>query len=148
MNRYAQRDAVLLEMGFSSYREYLNSSLWKSIRKRLLKACCVCVCGKPATEFHHRSYKRRYLEGRGKVHKFITPICRECHLKIEFEGSQKMSLGWANARLLEIQADAESRGIKLPRKSRLSVRCQQRRHEKYLAVSRPAGACGQTGGPC
>lgn len=132
MNRYAQRDKVLLEMGFSSYREYLDSKLWKSIRARIFRVCSICVCGEPATECHHRSYKRRYLEGRGRIHKYITPVCRKCHQQIEFEGSEKMSLGWANARLLKIQEEAEKRGIKVPKKARISVRRQRRRHDKFL----------------
>jgi len=99
VNRYKQRDAVLRDMGYESYDAYLRSPLWKRIRARLLKKCDTCVCGAPATEFHHRSYKRRYLEGRGKIYKFIVPICRQCHAEIEFDDGAKLCLGWANAKL-------------------------------------------------
>jgi len=119
MNRYKQRDAVLKAMGFDSYSAYLRSPLWKRIRARLFKVCSMCVCGAPATQFHHRTYKRRYMEGRGKIHKYMVPICRKCHQTIEFEGSEKLSLGWANSKLDAIRADAESRGIRVPAKARL-----------------------------
>ncbi|MCA9180572.1 MAG: hypothetical protein KDA51_03945 [Planctomycetales bacterium] len=33
---YQQRNNVLLGMGFSSYAQYLQSSLWKGIRERQL----------------------------------------------------------------------------------------------------------------
>lgn len=125
MNRYAQRDEVLRLMGFRSYREYLDSRLWKAIRARVLRACSTCPCGQPATEVHHRTYKRRYLEGRGKIHKFLTPICRQCHQQIEFEGSEKLSLGWANAKLDAIREEAEKKGIILPRKFKTKPRRQR-----------------------
>lgn len=119
MNRYAQRDRVLNEMGFASYRDYLASPLWQRIRARMLKACPTCPCGKPAEQIHHRTYKRRYLEGRGLIHKYLVPICRTCHEAIEFEGSEKLSLGWANAKLDEIREVAESRGFVIQNKYKL-----------------------------
>jgi hypothetical protein len=111
MNRYAQRDAVLREMGFPTYADYLASPLWARIKRRLFKAYGLCVCGAPATEVHHRTYKRRYMEGRGKIYSFLIPICRTCHQRIEFDERGKTALGHANRILDEIQADAESRGI-------------------------------------
>ena len=36
INRYKQRDEVLRSIGFQSYKEYLESDLWKSIRSRVL----------------------------------------------------------------------------------------------------------------
>ena len=119
MNRYKQRDDVLRSMGFASYAAYLASPLWKRIRARLFKVCDKCVCGAPATQFHHKTYKRKYMKGRGKIHKYIVPLCRECHKAIEFDGSQKKSLGWANNKLDMIRADAESRGIRMPAKAKL-----------------------------
>lgn len=122
VSRYQQRDAVLAEMGFPTYLDYLRSPLYRSIRARIFKVCDRCVCGKPATELHHRSYKRRYLEGRGKIHKFITPVCREHHESIEFDEAGKLPLGWANAKLDAIRAEAEARGIVMPHKTRIKRR--------------------------
>jgi hypothetical protein len=121
MNRYAQRDSVLKAMGYASYAEYLASPLWQGIRARLLKVCSQCPCGAAATEIHHRTYKRRYMEGRGKVHKFMTPVCRACHQRIEFDGDGKTPLGQANRLLDEIRLEAESRGIRMPRQTRLKT---------------------------
>lgn len=122
VNRYAQRDEVLRQMGYSSYREYLASPLWKKIKARLFKVCDRCPCGAPATEAHHRTYKRRYLEGRGKLHKFVVPVCRSCHQSIEFDGTGKTPLGLANRRLDEIRLAAESKGIHMPYKARVKPR--------------------------
>lgn len=119
MNRYAQRDAVLRDMGFASYDEYLASPLWSRIRARLFKVCDVCVCGEAATEVHHMTYKRRYMEGRGKIHKFLIPVCRKCHQRIEFDDQGKTPLGQANRVLTEIRLEAEARGIRAPAKTRL-----------------------------
>lgn len=138
MNRYAQRDAVLGAMGFQSYGEYLASPLWRRIRARMFKVNKMCPCGKVATQIHHRTYKRRYLEGRGKIHKFLVPICGDCHKLIEFEGSEKLSLGWANAKLDAIREEAEMRGIVLPRKCKLK---RKKPESKALTVS-PLGENG------
>lgn len=114
MNRYQQRESVLKSMGFATYADYLQSPLWAKVRRRLFKRCSTCPCGKPATEAHHMSYKRRYLEGRGKIHKFIVPVCRACHQRIEFDAGGKTALGHANRILHEIRAEAEARGVRLP----------------------------------
>lgn len=118
VNRYAQRDAVLLQMGFANYQEYLASPLWARIRARVMKACDgLCICGKEATEIHHRSYKRRYMEGKGKINSFLTAICRECHDFIEFdEAGNKVPLGFANSRLDQLITDAVGAGVHRPGK--------------------------------
>lgn len=52
---YAERDAVLVGMGFACYREYLESDLWVKIRGRVLKDRNTCkVCRRPAKVVHHR----------------------------------------------------------------------------------------------
>jgi hypothetical protein len=132
MNRYKQRDEVLAKMGYASYQAYLASPLWAMVRRRLFAICDRCPCGEPATEAHHMSYKRKYLEGRGKYYKYITPVCRKCHESIEFDERGKTPLGWANHRLQDIREDAESRGIKMPYKTRMRRRS---------AKSRPAETC-------
>ena len=118
MNRYKQRDEVLSQMGFPSYDDYLRSPLWARIRARVMKSCGeLCICGQSATEIHHRSYKRRYMEGRGKVTTFLTAICRKCHHFIEFdEEGKKTPLGLANTRLEKLARDAEDAGIRRPGK--------------------------------
>ena len=111
MNRYAQRDAVLKQIGFESYSDYRKSPLYARIRARVFKQWDTCVCGKPATQIHHMSYKRRYLEGRGKIHKFLVPLCDECHKTIEFDYQGKCPLGWANRRLDNLRLEYLNKGI-------------------------------------
>jgi len=126
INRYKQRDEVLKSIGFSSYKEYLASNLWKSIRARVLREFSTCQCGKPATQVHHRSYKKRYLLGRGKLRLAMKPICEDCHKQIEFDGDQKTSLGRANAKLADIAKAAKESGVVIPAKhfAKQSVTCE------------------------
>ena len=52
------------------YRDYLDSALWKRIRRRILKAAnhiCAC-CPDKATQVHHRDYRPRVLNGD------VTPV--------------------------------------------------------------------------
>ena len=82
---YQSRQIALQDLGFSSYRDYLNSELWLEIRRKVYKAkgnACF-LCGLPATELHHNRYHRNDLAG--KKIKYINPICRECHTTIEFQ---------------------------------------------------------------
>ena len=82
---YRTRQLILLELGFSNYKDYLASSLWREIRQKVYKekgnGCF--LCGLPATELHHNRYHRNDLTG--KKIKFINPVCRECHQSIEFQ---------------------------------------------------------------
>lgn len=83
------RKQSLLEMGFTSYRQYLDSDLWKGIRERVLKrdrGCCR-RCGGHATQVHHTHYWREVLEGRDDS--YLVAICRGCHKAIEFKHGEK-----------------------------------------------------------
>lgn len=79
------RASILKSIGFSSYRAYLNSELWATIRGRVLSASPNCrMCGGEARCVHHRSYDRDTL--RGERDSSLTPLCLRCHEKIEFKG--------------------------------------------------------------
>lgn len=84
MKTYTQRNAVLAEMGFSSYRQYLESEVWKDIRNRALdfhgRRCR--LCNAYTRTLHHLSYSRRVLEGEDLL--MLVPLCGGCHLSIEF----------------------------------------------------------------
>ncbi len=71
--------------GYETYREYLLSDLWQSIRERVLdlhdRKCGLCKGA--ATQVHHRHYGIRTLTGKTLVHLF--PVCGPCHLLIEFD---------------------------------------------------------------
>ena len=62
--------------------------------------------------------------GRGKIHKYLVPVCESCHKSIEFIDGRKTSLGEANRLLDAIIAV----GIERPRKCRLKPSPGFRRH--------------------
>lgn len=145
MNSYEQRDKILLDMGFTSYAEYLESKLWARIRRRVYKVCQKCPCGKDATEIHHRSYKRQFLQGRGKIFQFLTPVCRECHEHIEFDGERKTSLDEANSRLDKIREKAEAKKIRMPPQTRTKPKkkkhIKKKRHFRKTRVKGTKDQC-------
>lgn len=93
---YRLRARSLATLGFSSYREYLQSNLWDRIRSRVLRRdrfqCKSCLA--PATQVHHRHYAFDVMAGRN-IGPLIS-LCRDCHKQIEFHNGQKSKLGTAN----------------------------------------------------
>ncbi len=92
---YSERNAVLSELGFDSYRAYLGSDLWREIRARVFanrgRACWVCRV-RWAPIVHHRSYSRENLSGRSI--RGMVPVCGKCHQHIEtFPGGKKRPQG-------------------------------------------------------
>jgi hypothetical protein len=98
---YVERDRVLTEMGYSSYKEYLAGKVWSEIRIRQIKKQSWCTgCGRKACQVHHLRYDKATLSG--KSSRFIVSICDKCHRQIEFdEYNNKLSLRKANERLLD-----------------------------------------------
>lgn len=66
---------------------YLQSKLWKKIRRRILKRDKrICVfCGAAAELVHHRNYERETLEG--KSDNALVSLCTGCHSYIHFDDS-------------------------------------------------------------
>jgi 5-methylcytosine-specific restriction endonuclease McrA len=93
---------------FASYKDYLESELWKAIRDKVLKRddglCLVCRCR--ASEVHHRSYATEVLKG--EKLELLMSICRPCHKAIHFDGAKKRTLGDAN-RLADELAQGRSK---------------------------------------
>lgn len=89
---YASRDKWLTTMGFASYREYLKSETWKSIRKRVLdkhnRRCA--ICSGYASHVHHNRYHINDLTG--STLDFLVALCGDCHRRIEFDGDRKRTL--------------------------------------------------------
>ena len=83
--RYARRNAILKKMGFSSYKAYLASDLWKSIRQRVFDRdggiCRLCLKRK-AKSVHHITYHEDTL--RGETLDQLVSICGGCHVYSEF----------------------------------------------------------------
>lgn len=96
---YAKRDAILLAMGFTSYRSYLTSDLWKEIRAKVLDrdggACKVCK--RKASSVHHTRYTEATMRGTDLTG--LRSICGRCHRGIEFSRHGKTTLRAANKRM-------------------------------------------------
>lgn len=82
---YRARAYALKSMGFESYQDYLQSSLWKQIRRRALDRdggkCC--VCGGTANQVHHQTYSIDVLTG--KNIRPLKSLCDACHRGVEFK---------------------------------------------------------------
>lgn len=94
---YEKRNAILKEIGFRSYREYLSSDLWKRVRAVVFQKKgrkCFC-CGSKASQIHHNNYAKDELLGENV--KRLVPLCGRCHTRIEFRGVEKATLWEAKA---------------------------------------------------
>lgn len=89
---YEDRNAILKELGFGSYRHYLNSDIWRIVREMVfrVKGRKCFLCGREATQIHHNRYHVNDLIG--KRLKYINPVCRDCHEEIEFRDGKKSTL--------------------------------------------------------
>lgn len=90
-----QRLDSLKELGFTTYRDYLSSDLWKKIRRRALNAAdnACRLCRRKAWQVHHTQYDLATMKGENLV--TLVALCGECHERIEFTG-RKTSLPEAN----------------------------------------------------
>lgn len=95
MNTYKDRNVLLLQLGYNSYDEYLQSPLWYGIRKRGFeyhgKVCMLCKG--TAVALHHIGYGMDVLTG--KCLDSLAPLCNECHVKVEFRtnGNKRTLVG-------------------------------------------------------
>lgn len=104
------RDKHLKKLGYSSYREYLLSDLWRLTRhKAMRRAKYECeLCGARADVVHHRGYAMGILLG--DTHPLVA-LCRAHHEEIEFTADgNKRQLHRANQKLLKL---AKAAGRKL-----------------------------------
>jgi len=95
---YRGRQLILSDLGYRSYRGYLASDLWRSIRQRLLKrARHRCErCGSRATQVHHIGYSHDNLSGRKS--RGLVPVCGGCHRLYELDGDCKVTMCEAKKR--------------------------------------------------
>lgn len=96
MNAYQQRNALLREMGYPTYADYLASDLWQTIRRRVLAAhrynCG--LCSGRAVQVHHIRYTREAILGQGITH--FVPVCRSCHERHEVQNCYKVTIDQCN----------------------------------------------------
>ena len=73
------------QLGYASYRDYLNGAEWAETKSRYraskkLQSCLVCRA--PNVDLHHRSYKRL---GHERCDDLVA-LCREHHEQLHEEG--------------------------------------------------------------
>lgn len=83
---YADRNALLLELGYTDYKEYLKSDLWKGIRQRKIDIDYECFCcgrdeNQAILQVHHGKYTRDNLLGNTLADLFTA--CKGCHQNAE-----------------------------------------------------------------
>lgn len=96
---YDSRNRILFVLGFSTYKAYLRSSMWKHAKTKALheKGGKCMWCEKRAVTAHHSRYDIETLKGTTTKH--LWPICETCHHKAEFYNNTKTGLKEANDRL-------------------------------------------------
>jgi len=96
---YLARNIVLKELGYNSYAEYLESSLWATVRRKgwAQHGNDCKLCGEKANVLHHLSYSKAVLVG-DKIGELV-PLCDLCHTKVEFleDGKKRTLLEARNA---------------------------------------------------
>ncbi len=105
---YLDRNTIIKSLGFASYKKYLQSALWKSIRIVVLtkhKKCKVCLVA-DSIQVHHKVYSLGNLNGSSLAG--LIAICRSCHRKIEFRGRTKLSPSQANKKMVRLRKKAKS----------------------------------------
>lgn len=84
-NPYEYRNENLKRLGFKTFRLYLKSELWRTIRARVLarppEGLCQKCQRKKATQVHHRAYDMATLAGTNVDS--LTKTCARCHVKAE-----------------------------------------------------------------
>lgn len=92
---YEARKVQLIKLGYKNYAEYLESELWQSIKKSLLRRHKLCViCGNSSVVLHHLSYDADTLLG--VTSHCLVSLCNPCHAKIEFDNGKKRTIKQAN----------------------------------------------------
>ena len=115
---YLERQHVIQQLGFSNYKEYLQSDLWKIIRKHILARdayhCRARRCNNRTNEVHHFTYDSATLIGRSPY--TLVSLCRECHYSIEFDGDKKRPLKEVQIKTLEKVLDTSIiKGVSNPK---------------------------------
>jgi hypothetical protein len=84
---FEERGRCCKSLGFSDYKEYLSSDLWKDLSRATLKRKSkICArCGGKANQVHHRSYSLEVLKGdRGDIDEQLVSVCGGCHNIIHY----------------------------------------------------------------
>lgn len=159
---YTQRNALLPQLGFPTYADYLNSELWAEIRDAILdrdKRYCK-MCGRRAFVVHHIDYAETMLLGESLDS--LVSLCHSCHQDIEFtkEGRKRtllQAMGFYHKRLKKQSSKRQTIEVfrcvgcrnQLPqvflkgRADKDKLKCKKCRRVEHKGVSsRPRCLCG------
>lgn len=113
-NAYEERNNTLYKMGFNSYREYLSSQIWRSIKRKFLFGACHACANKRAVVLHHKAYDEYTLRCGSSA--TLVPMCYDCHQAIEFDGISKNTLGQANRELAKVSEGGVDKALQLKKR--------------------------------
>ena len=138
MIEYEQRNQVLRDLRFASYKEYLLSQRWAKIRRRVLDANMrTCVrCGEEANQVHHLSYARECLLG--KDDGSLVAVCPVCHNIAEMDTQgRKRTQYEANRWLLRDITLPNQRKKKKHRRNKKTKKSRRNRKRKGTTCVTP-----------
>ena len=89
---YKDRSRILRSIGYATYKEYLKTPLWATIRACVFrnKGNRCCICQERADVIHHSHYSKAIFAG--SSYRYLYPICRECHTCVEYKDGKKLRL--------------------------------------------------------
>jgi hypothetical protein len=104
-------------LGFEDYRAYLESPLWRRIKRRIFKRDNrVCIrCQGKANRVHHRSYTLEVMQGNDDEQ--LASICDGCHTVIHRHttGAKRLKSEW-DVLLLNKERAADHPIVKIDRR--------------------------------
>jgi hypothetical protein len=92
---------ILKSLGFKSYKDYLNSELWKIIKEVVLARDvhhCRCCGATGDNVFRYTDSKAAFL---GAQPELLITVCNQCLRDIYYEGRRKRSLRGSQKFMLE-----------------------------------------------
>lgn len=131
---YMVRNEVLKSIGYRTYKEYLASEDWKSLRKSILDRFVFCICcDSKAQVVHHLRYDSRTLLGINNAN--LAPLCHKCHEAIEIENGEKTRMGTANVLLFAMARKKDSQQVWLMEFYKNRVRPDGADRKERIAVA-------------
>lgn len=118
---YRKRGRWLKELGYSSYDEYLQSGLWRGIRRRVegrdRRKCY--ACGARGWQVHHLRYTQANMAGRSLG--YMVLLCGGCHTRVHWAsdgGRRKLASGYNLLRRWREEAGLRPRALPRGKKVR------------------------------
>lgn len=127
---------------FATYGEYLQSKLWKNIRRKVYerRGRTCWACKKAATLVHHADYREQTMTGDDIDG--LYPLCRRCHKTIH----RRRSLAAANAMMHQWNAEKSVKKVSRRKYKAMTatqkadfkktVRCQKRMQKIKAQMAR------------